>query len=36
MIHTNWLTAIVFTVANAVLLLTRIRTENEALTGLRQ
>ncbi|MGV0807361.1 isoprenylcysteine carboxyl methyltransferase family protein [Mycolicibacterium setense] len=29
-----WLTAVVFTVANAVLLRTRIRVENEALQGL--
>lgn len=29
-----WLTALVFTVANAVLLRTRIRVENEALQGL--
>lgn len=29
-----WLTALIFTVANAVLLRTRIRVENEALQGL--
>lgn len=31
LVHTNWITAIVFTVANAVLLTIRIRVENRAL-----
>lgn len=33
LIHTAWLTALVFTVANAVLLAVRIRTEEAALTA---
>ena len=35
LVHTAWLTAAVFTVANAVLLRTRIHVENAALSGLR-
>ncbi|MEO3761603.1 isoprenylcysteine carboxyl methyltransferase family protein [Mycobacterium sp. B14F4] len=35
LVHTAWLTAAVFTVLNAVLLRTRIRVENAALSGLR-
>jgi methyltransferase len=34
MVHTAWLTAVLFTVFNAGLLTARIRTENEALAGL--
>jgi methyltransferase len=34
LVHCAWLTALVFTVANAVLLHTRIRVENAALAGL--
>lgn len=34
LVHTAWLTALVFTVLNAVLLAVRIRVENEALAGL--
>ena len=34
MVHSAWLTAVVFTVANAALLRTRIRTENTALANL--
>lgn len=34
LVHTAWLTAAVFTVANAVLLAVRIRTENRALATL--
>jgi methyltransferase len=34
LIHTAWLTAVVFTVLNAVLLRTRIRVENTALASL--
>jgi methyltransferase len=35
MVHTAWLTAIVFTVLNAALLRTRITVENDALARLR-
>ncbi|MBO0680573.1 isoprenylcysteine carboxyl methyltransferase family protein [Mycolicibacterium sp. S2-37] len=35
LVHTSWLTALVFTVLNAGLLYTRVRTENTALAGLR-
>jgi methyltransferase len=35
LVHTAWLTAAVFTAANAVLLRTRIHVENAALSGLR-
>ncbi|UXA18849.1 isoprenylcysteine carboxyl methyltransferase family protein [Mycobacterium sp. SMC-4] len=35
MVHSAWVTALVFTVANAVLLRTRIRVEDEALRSLR-
>lgn len=34
LVHTAWLTAVVFTVLNAALLRTRIRVENAALAGL--
>lgn len=34
LVHTAWITALVFTVLNAVLLRTRIRTENTALGAL--
>ena len=34
LVHTAWITALVFTVLNAVLLSTRISTENAALAGL--
>lgn len=34
LVHTAWITALVFTVLNAGLLRTRIRTENRALAGL--
>ncbi|MDD9206333.1 isoprenylcysteine carboxyl methyltransferase family protein [Georgenia sp. 10Sc9-8] len=34
LVHSAWVTALVFTVANAVLLTVRIRTENRALTGV--
>jgi methyltransferase len=34
LVHTGWITALVFTVLNAVLLRTRIRTENAALASL--
>jgi methyltransferase len=34
LVHTAWLTAIVFTVLNAALLRTRLRVENEALASL--
>lgn len=34
LVHTAWITALVFTVLNAILLRTRIRTENAALAGL--
>ena len=34
MVHACWITAAVFTVANAALLTVRIRTENVALAGL--
>ncbi len=34
LLHTAWLTAVVFTVLNAALLRTRIRVENAALAGL--
>jgi methyltransferase len=34
LVHTAWLTALVFTVANAMLLRTRIGTENRALASL--
>ena len=35
LVHTAWITALVFTVLNAALLRTRIRVENAALAGLR-
>ena len=35
LVHTSWLTAAVFTVLNAVLLVTRINVENTALASLR-
>ncbi|HVV24871.1 MAG TPA: isoprenylcysteine carboxyl methyltransferase family protein [Pseudonocardiaceae bacterium] len=35
LVHTAWLTAVVFTVLNAVLLTVRIRTENVALAAAR-
>jgi methyltransferase len=35
LVHDAWLTALVFTVVNAVLLTVRIRAENAALEGLR-
>ncbi|CAN5117773.1 isoprenylcysteine carboxylmethyltransferase family protein [soil metagenome] len=35
LVHTSWLTALVFTALNAVLLATRISVENSALAGLR-
>ncbi len=34
LVHTGWITALVFTVLNAALLHTRIRTENAALASL--
>ena len=34
LVHTAWITALVFTVLNAVLLTTRIRVENDALARL--
>ena len=34
LVHTAWLTALVFTVLNALLLRTRLRIENTALTRL--
>jgi len=34
LVHTAWLTAVVFTVANALLLRARIGTENRALASL--
>lgn len=34
LVHTAWITALVFTVLNAALLATRISTENDALAGL--
>jgi methyltransferase len=34
LVHTAWLTALVFTVLNAALLTVRVRTENVALAGL--
>ena len=34
LVHTGWLTAIVFTVLNAFLLRTRLRVENAALASL--
>ena len=34
LVHTAWITALVFTVLNAALLRTRIRVENTALAGL--
>ncbi|EHB58240.1 Isoprenylcysteine carboxyl methyltransferase [Mycolicibacterium rhodesiae JS60] len=34
LVHTGWITAVVFTVLNAALLRTRIRTENTALASL--
>ena len=34
LVHTGWITALVFTVLNALLLRTRIRTENAALASL--
>jgi methyltransferase len=35
LVHTAWITALVFTAANAALLHTRVKTENAALAGLR-
>ncbi|MDA4110226.1 isoprenylcysteine carboxyl methyltransferase family protein [Mycolicibacterium holsaticum] len=35
LVHTAWLTAVVFTVLNAAMLRTRIKVENAALVGLR-
>lgn len=35
LVHECWLTAVVFTLANAALLVVRIRTEEQALTALR-
>lgn len=35
LVHTAWVTAVVFTLLNAVLLRTRIRVEDAALAGLR-
>jgi methyltransferase len=35
LVHTAWITALVFTALNAAVLRTRIRVENEALVGLR-
>lgn len=35
LIHTNWITAVVFTIANIVLLAVRIRAESKALEMLR-
>jgi methyltransferase len=35
LVHTAWITALVFTVANAALLRTRVKVENAALAGLR-
>jgi methyltransferase len=35
LVHTAWVTALVFTVSNAALLRTRIRVEDAALAGLR-
>ena len=35
LVHTAWITAVVFTVLNAVLLTVRIRAENDALTAAR-
>ncbi|TGD87340.1 hypothetical protein BayCH28_13215 [Mycolicibacterium sp. CH28] len=34
LVHTGWITAVIFTVLNAALLRTRIRTENAALASL--
>jgi len=34
LVHTGWLTALVFTVLNAILLRTRIKVENAALASL--
>jgi methyltransferase len=34
LVHTAWLTALVFTVLNAALLRTRIKVENNALASL--
>jgi methyltransferase len=34
LVHTGWITALVFTIGNAALLRTRIRTENAALASL--
>jgi methyltransferase len=36
LVHSAWLTALVFTVLNALVLRTRLRVENEALTLLRE
>ncbi|MFI6485769.1 isoprenylcysteine carboxyl methyltransferase family protein [Nonomuraea sp. NPDC050663] len=36
LVHTAWITALVFTVLNAVLMVVRIRCENEALTLLEE
>jgi methyltransferase len=35
LVHSSWVTALVFTVVNAALLRTRVRVENAALAGLR-
>jgi methyltransferase len=35
LVHTAWITALVFTVLNAALLRTRVKVENTALAGLR-
>ena len=35
LVHTAWITALVFTVLNAALLTTRIKVENAALARLR-
>lgn len=35
LVHTAWITALAFTVLNAVLLRTRVKVENAALAGLR-
>jgi methyltransferase len=36
LVHTAWVTAVVFTVLNALVLRTRIGVENSALAGLRR
>jgi len=35
LVHSSWITALVFTILNAALLRTRVRVENTALAGLR-